>query len=218
MANPSIRISEFEQTAQVMDRDSLVAALSGKNVRTTPIQIYEYFKNRLLTDPDFISKFLNLAYPIGSVYMTTASSNPLEQYKFMTWKWVEISRGRCLEGAPDPKNVGATLEAGMPPAPDDITINADTFRHTHEINDPGHAHRYCGTRTAACHQSTHEHNVLRGSVYSTGDAHTGIKLGAPEYRNKNFQIEIKPGSSNIYGKSNTVQPKAMLAKIYKRIS
>lgn len=37
MANPSIRISEFEQTAQVMDRDSLVVALSGKNVRTTPI-------------------------------------------------------------------------------------------------------------------------------------------------------------------------------------
>ena len=217
MANPSIRISEFEQTAQVMDRDSLVVALSGKNVRTTPIQIYEYFKNRLLTDPDFISKFLNLAYPIGSVYMTTASSNPFEQYKFMTWKWVEISRGRCLEGAQDPKNVGATIEAGMPPAPDDITINANTFQHTHEINDPGHAHRYCGTRTAACHQSTHKHIVLGGSIYSTDKASTGIRLGAPEYQNKNFQIEIKPGNSNIYGKSDTVQPKAMLAKIYKRI-
>lgn len=120
MANPSIRVSEFRQTESVADDDQLVVALSKDNRRAMPIQIYEYFKNRLLTDPDFIAKFLDMAYPVGSVYMTFQNSNPLEKYGFMNWKWTEISRGRCLEGAPDPDQAGGTLEAGMPPAPDDI--------------------------------------------------------------------------------------------------
>lgn len=58
-----------------------------------------------------INTMLQAIYPVGSIYITTSSTNPLEAL-FGTWELV--SEGRVLQGADSNHAAGTTIAAGLP--------------------------------------------------------------------------------------------------------
>ena len=58
-----------------------------------------------------INTMLQALYPVGSLYISTSSTNPLESL-FGTWELV--SEGRVLQGADENHQAGTTIAAGLP--------------------------------------------------------------------------------------------------------
>jgi hypothetical protein len=58
-----------------------------------------------------ITEMLQLIYPVGSTYISTSNTNPLEAL-FGTWELV--SAGRVLQGADSNHAAGTTIAAGLP--------------------------------------------------------------------------------------------------------
>lgn len=58
-----------------------------------------------------INAMLQALYPIGSLYISTSNTNPLENL-FGTWELV--SAGRVLQGADSNHAAGTTIAAGLP--------------------------------------------------------------------------------------------------------
>jgi hypothetical protein len=80
----------------------------------------------------FVTTGLQAAYPVGSIYISTVSTNPNTLFGFGTW--VAFGAGRVLLGDGGGYSAGATGGSA-----DAITVS-----HTHtastSISDPGHAH------------------------------------------------------------------------------
>jgi hypothetical protein len=80
----------------------------------------------------FVTTGLQTAYPVGSIYISTVSTNPNTLFGFGTW--VAFGAGRVLLGDGGGYSAGATGGSA-----DAITVS-----HTHtastSITDPGHVH------------------------------------------------------------------------------
>lgn len=139
-----------------------------------------------------IKDVLDKIYPIGSIYLSVTSTNPLQTLGIGTWQLV--SSGRVLQGADASHAVGTTIEAGLPQHTHDGTTST-TGSHTHNITQaasdsgfgwPGAGN--AGTGTISTHSAGDHYHT-----FTTGNA-----------------------SNSIYGKSTTVQPPAYVVNVWRR--
>jgi hypothetical protein len=64
-------------------------------------------------DISITSSILEILYPVGSIYITTASTCPLSSL-ISGSTWQLVSSGRVLQGADNDHSAGSTIEAGLP--------------------------------------------------------------------------------------------------------
>jgi len=139
--------------------------------------------NNLTNKPD-LSSFTTLqnVYPVGSVYISTSSTNPATTFGFVTW--AAISTGRVLIGidSGDTK-FDAVRETGG------SETSTEVIQHTHPISitDPTHAHVE-GVNSAST-----------GSTVGFGyDASTSTRVNSG-YSTSNSSTYITASSSNPSG-------------------
>ena len=153
------------------------------------------FKEKLVADLTAES-ILSMVYPVGSVYI---SVNDVSPAAFLGGTWEKISQGRVLQGAANGQAAGTAVEAGLPAAytPD------GHFESIGLAND-----NWTNQYTSGCFGVTLRNGFTCGSDGSYG---SDWRLGSYAYRLDNRTI-----TGNCYGKSNTVQPPALLVNIWKR--
>lgn len=133
----------------------------------------------------------NILYPVGSVYITTNNTCPIETY---VGTWELVSKGRVLQGANDGQTPGSTIEAGLPNITGEIGIRAI-------VRDDA---------TGAFYRAgTNQYPESSGGDNNGGTI--GFKASRGEVHNNSYR-------NDVYGKSDTVQPPAYLVNIFKRIS
>ena len=153
------------------------------------------FKEKLVADLTAES-ILSMVYPVGSVYI---SVNDVSPAAFLGGTWEKISQGRVLQGAADGQAAGTAVEAGLPAA----YMPEGQFESIGLIKD-NWTNRYTG----GCF-GVRLHNA---SAYGTGGGYgSDWELGSYYYELNNRTI-----TGDCYGKSNTVQPPALLVNIWKR--
>ncbi len=135
--------------------------------------------------------FLNLIYPVGSIYISTTTTCPIANYGVGTWELV--GKDRVLQGAGTRGNVNATINAGLP----NITGSYTPKTGNDDTWSPG-------TYSGALYQLTSGQKGAASSDY-TQNVQYGVGFDASR-------------SNSIYGKSTTVQPDAYLVNIFRRIS
>lgn len=143
-------------------------------------------------DTDLTLTLLETLYPVGSIYITTASTCPLiTLISGSTWELV--SSGRVLQGADSGHSAGTTIEAGLP----NITGTFSMINHNPDN------HVYSGAFKKASYGSSSVIGLQPGSAWAEG-------WGRVEER---FDASL---SNSIYGNSSTVQPPAYVVNIYRR--
>ncbi|MBR4106183.1 MAG: hypothetical protein IKK52_02650 [Alphaproteobacteria bacterium] len=149
---------------------------------------------RYYTDGGLSVSLLDVIYPIGSIYITTNSSCPLQALGVGTWELV--GQDRVLQGAGLRGAVGTTLSAGLP------NIIA-TVR---------------GTNRTDTGETTNGFKDFSGSFYATETiAHNVCATASGNYQTNGLGFNAAL-SNPIYGNSATVQPDAYLVNIFRRIS
>lgn len=137
-----------------------------------------------------ITAMLGALYPVGSIYIGTQGTCPLETLGIGTWALV--SAGKVLQGADSSHAAGTTIAAGLP----NIT---GSFKDliSHDTSSMGNA-----DGAFAVHAKTGDaiHQMSGGASGSNKD---GISFNASR-------------SSSIYGNSTTVQPPAYVVNIWRR--
>jgi len=78
-------------------------------------------------------------YPVGSIYTSTAATNPATLFGFGTW--AAFGAGRVMMGA------GGVFGAGTTGGSNDAVVVSHT--HTATVSDPGHIHRSSGATGGA---------------------------------------------------------------------
>lgn len=139
-------------------------------------------------------------YPIGSLYINTIDTNPSEIFGFGSWE--RVSKNMTLWGAAKDNEVNAYIAAGIPDITGQITnqyiiAKKDKTDATGMFDGP--AVDYVGNY---------------GLNYSSDEWGIGLSLKASKGETK-MDGNLK---NDVYGKSNTVQPPAMVVNIWKRIS
>ena len=210
------KISKFNRRNQVLDSDQFALAKNGVNEKATAAQILDYIKGKPF---NMVLAVLDAVYPVGSLYVSAEDGPcPLEFSGAMHWE--EISEGVCIQGAEAGQTPGGILNPGLPQILEDnqisAVLNEDTLYHTHTIIDYGHSHSINdgirGVYAGKIHAKYDRDDVPGGSGNTTTDF-TGVTIGDSKYEDFNINTE-----SEIYGKSDTVQPAAFTVKIFKRVS
>ena len=153
------------------------------------------FKEKLVADLTAES-ILSMVYPVGSVYI---SVNDVSPAAFLGGTWEKISQGRVLQGASGTQTAGTEVSAGLPAAymPD------GSFESIGLVND-----NWTNQYTSGCFGV----RLRAGFVYGTGGGYgSDWQLGSYSYGLNHRTI-----TGDCYGKSNTVQPPALLVNIWKR--
>ena len=127
-------------------------------------------------------------YPIGSIYLSTNSTNPADLFGGGTWQ--SIGSGRVLQGADDTHAAGETIEAGLP-------------------NITGEIYRYYG-------ESSITGGAVSGAFAATNGM-TKTQHSNWEQTNNAVSFDASR-CSPVYGKSNTVQPPAFVVNIWVRVA
>lgn len=135
-----------------------------------------------------ITAMLGALYPVGSIYIGTQGTCPLETLGVGTW--TKVSDGRVLQGADSSHAAGTTIAAGLPNITGSLAAIAKTTENT--------------TKSNGCLKST--------TVSSSSAGYT------PSYsawgRNLSFNAR---NSSTIYRDDvTTVQPPAYVVNIWRR--
>lgn len=159
----------------------LVADFAGKDATTDAESLYEGFQEAL--ERFFKAKMFDAIYPVGSIYITTAATDP--STLFGVGSWERIGGGRTL------------IDAGSS-APAGTTGGSETHQLT--INEmPAHSHAG-GTDSQGVHSHT------RGSMNITG-GFTAARRGAAEtwniggafYEGWRWNAKIKSGGNDDWG-------------------
>lgn len=160
------------------------------------IERLKEFKEKLVADITAES-ILSMVYPVGSVYI---SVNDVSPAAFLGGTWEKISQGRVLQGAANGQAAGTEVEAGLPAA----YIPDGMFESIGLVND-----NWTGQYTYGCFSV----GIRNGYTYGSNDGGYGRdwQLGSYTYSFSNRTI-----TGDCYGKSNTVQPPALLVNIWKR--
>lgn len=158
------------------------------------IERLKEFKEKLVADLTAES-ILSMVYPVGSVYI---SVNDVSPAAFLGGTWEKISQGRVLQGAANGQAAGTEVEAGLPAA----YMPAGAFESIGLINN-----NWTGQYTYGCFSA----GLRNGFTYGSGSGDSGWQLGSYTYYFSNRTI-----TGDCYGKSNTVQPPALLVNIWKR--
>lgn len=170
--------------------------MSEKLNKLVDINRLREFKEKLVADITAES-ILSMVYPVGSVYI---SVNDVSPAAFLGGTWEKISQGRVLQGAADGQAAGTAVEAGLPAAymPDGVFESVGIANHNN----------WTVQYTGGCFSV----GLRMGSAYGTGGGYgSDWELGSYAYRFSDRTI-----TGDCYGKSNTVQPPALLVNIWKR--
>ena len=132
---------------------------------------------------------LEAIYPVGAIYLATTNYCPLQGISGMSWRWVQVSQDRVLQGS-NGENAGTTIEAGLPHITGYFSIR--------------HAGRLPGTDGAFYIQSIASAPAVHFGECGNRDCH-GVSFSASR-------------SNAIYGNSTTVQPPAYVVTVWKRVS
>lgn len=159
------------------------------------IERLKEFKEKLIADITAES-ILSMVYPVGSVYI---SVNDVSPAAFLGGTWEKISQGRVLQGAANGQAAGTAVEAGLPAA----YMPNGAFESIGLVND-----NWTGQCTNGCFSVRLRHGFAYGSDGGHG---SDWQLGSYAYGFSNRTI-----TGDCYGKSNTVQPPALLVNIWKR--
>ena len=129
------------------------------------------------------------AYPVGSIYQSTASTSPAALFG---GTWEQIASERVLMGASSSHKAGTTVKAGLPNITG--TANGGVLSMANPSSDGAFGGKYYDT-------SSRHGGGDRGDWFST--------------YNRTFDASK---SNPIYGASNTVQPAAYYVYIWHRVS
>ena len=190
--------SEEIQTVGVIDQNDTTQAIktwTGTLAQYNAIATKDADTLYNITDDtDFTLTLLETLYPVGSIYITTASTCPLSTL-ISGSTWELVSSGRVLQGADSGHSAGTTAEAGLP----DIAGGSDGWVLTNAQGANGCFSGNNFTQNLPSYASPPNWNISSG--------------GGEWYRDINFRA----GASNsIYGNSTTVQPPAYFVNIYRR--
>lgn len=146
------------------------------------------------------AQFVNHLYPVGSLYLTISDDfDPNEVFTDTTWQ--KLAAGKCLWSAEN--DGGKEIEAGLP--------NITAVWPSAFVSSNGYASSMYGS-WASNTNAVYAAGLRRGQRYwprvdAAGDTNN--------YNTFGFQASR---SSNIYGRSSTVQPPAIKVIMWKRIS
>jgi hypothetical protein len=143
-------------------------AAGGTN--TTQIATTAFVANALIST-------LATAYPVGSIYISTVSTNPNSLFGFGTW--VAFGAGRVLIG------VGGGFSAGATGGSADAIVVSHTHTATSVVTDPGHNHRLGGSTSSggimetqigvnSTAVSAHSDSNTTGITVATTNASSGV--------------------------------------------
>ena len=149
--------------------------------------------NQLLyNDKEVILKenFLNLVYPIGSIYWSSNNTNPGTLFG---GTWVQI-KDRFILTAGDSYSNGATGGAAtvtltvsnMPSHTHSFTPSGNVGSHTH--TGPSHTHSFTPSGTVSSHHHTgpsHSHSLINGTAKVATSTSTYITHYISQYSNYN---------------------------------
>ena len=136
---------------------------------------------------------MNSLYPIGSTYITTASTCPLATL-ISGSTWTKVSEGRVLWGSDSNHSAGTTIEAGLPNITGGFGVSIPA----------NHGLSARGSFTGSSLGSSSDLGMGGGSAVNST---AGTVYGFDFYASR---------SSSIYGKSSTVQPPAYVVNIFRR--
>lgn len=148
-------------------------------------------------DTMFAPALLATLYPVGSIYITTNATCPLETLGVGTWELVAADR--VLQGAGSRGAVGSTLEESLPNIighVKSITISTSQSTKVDDINKSGVFEKSKGI-------------ILKISPQNT--------TNATWTRESDIQFNASR-SSSIYKDNAHVQPSAYLVNVFRRIS
>ena len=114
----------------------------------------------------FVSAALAAAYPVGSIYMATVTTNPATLLGFGTW--VRYGQGRMLISADDSTyTIGGTGGSATTTL---STANLPSHNHsaTSVVTDPGHTH------TSNAQQANNSNQLAGGGSFTTAYAVAAI--------------------------------------------
>jgi hypothetical protein len=119
----------------------------------------------------FVTTGLQAAYPVGSIYMGTLSTNPNTLFGFGTW--VAFGSGRMLISQDGTYPAGTTGGAATTTL---ITANLPSHSHSAStsISDPGHVHSYVTYASTAPQSGSSTQCAVNQVTNNTGSAFTGI--------------------------------------------
>jgi hypothetical protein len=112
---------------------------------------------------------LSLAYPVGSIYTSTAATNPGTSLGFGTW--AAFGAGRTIIGN------GGGFTAGATGGSADAVVVSHS--HTATVSDPGHSHSMPAVTPASLGGSANEtipRSINTNTSFSTSAAGTGISV------------------------------------------
>ena len=137
------------------------------------------------------------AHPVGSIYLTINDENPSTKFG---GTWEKLPSSVCLQTADTSHGAGTTIAAGLPSLPEiDILYRRDCTATGVEVNKYGN-----------------------DGIAFSGDVPTNT-AGTDEYMQsclahgyKSAPYGARYSSSNVYGKSTTVQPPAYALIAWRR--
>lgn len=141
-----------------------------------------------------INTLLSTLYPVGSLYIGTQTTCPLETL-IPGSTWAKVAGDKVLQTSSSSHNPNTTIEAGLP----NITGKVGGF----DVWGWGNA----AIRTLSGAFVGEDQNSIGRSVSITSQTTN------PDYRVASFDASR---SSSIYGNSSTVQPPAYVVNIWRR--
>ena len=130
----------------------------------------------------FVQAALVGAYPVGSIYLSTTSTNPATTFGFGTW--VEFGAGKVLVGQDAGDTSFDTLEETGG------SKDAIVVEHTHTVTDPGHLHTFNGGGGGGSNlRPTIYGDVQTPYTVNTSTATTGISISSTGSSGTNANLQ-----------------------------
>lgn len=148
---------------------------------------------------DRLFSILDLIYPVGRIIISNDSTAPYSDIGFGTWQ--EVAKGAFIEGADGNHKAGDDIDAGLPNITGRLVIEPNI-----DLNEKDEDNGVFSSPSGAF--DIEYANCVRCLVYNqevfTRHQDNAILLDASH-------------SNSIYGKSNTVQPKAYVSHYWLRV-
>lgn len=182
-----IKGSEFDtefnalQTAVNTKADLASPALTG--VPTAPTASNGTNTTQLATTA-FVTTALRTIYPIGSIYTSTAATNPATLFGFGTW--VAYGAGRVLIGQ---SGAGLYIAGNTGGSADAVVVS---HTHTATVTDPGHLHTVPPAISDAIGGSGAQQAYRGSGPSNTSTATTGITVANSTTGSSGTNANLQP--------------------------
>lgn len=142
---------------------------------------------------------LDLLYPVGRIIISNDSNAPYSDIGFGEWQ--EVAKGAFIEGADDSHKAGDNINAGLPNITGRLKIEPNI-----DLNE------YTETNGVFSEPS----GALDIEYANCARCFVGNQSAPNNYQENAILLNASKANS-IYGKSNTVQPKAYVSHYWLRV-